>query len=408
MKIAFVVSDFPALSETFILNQIVELKKQGHQVDIYANKPRNEPKHPNVDKYNLLSHTYYATQIPQNRWWRVLKSIGLILTNFFKAPSIMLRVLNIFKYKKQYGSLTLLYEVIPWLRQGLSYDIIHCHFGTNGLKGARLQQIGATQGKLVTTFHGMDVNVVPQIEGKDVYKQLFKQGDLYSVNTEFTRNKVIALGCPENKIIKLPVGFEIAEYSFRERKLTSSQVKIITIARLVEKKGIEYAIKAIAKVAENHPNIIYNIAGDGPLRESLEKLILDLKISDNVKLLGWMTQEQVRQLYVDSHIFVLPSVTAATGDREGQALVLQEAQAMGLPVVSTLHNGIPEGVLEGKSGFLVPERDVDALAEKIGYLVENPEIWTQMGQHGRKFVEERYDIKQLNKQLVEMYEKLLK
>lgn len=185
-------------------------------------------------------------------------------------------------------------------------------------------------------------------------------------------------------------------------------MKIITIARLVEKKGIEYAIKAIAKVAENHPNIIYNIAGDGPLRESLEKLILDLKISDNVKLLGWMTQEQVRQLYVDSHIFVLPSVTAATGDREGQALVLQEAQAMGLPVVSTLHNGIPEGVLEGKSGFLVPERDVDALAEKIGYLVENPEIWTQMGQHGRKFVEERYDIKQLNKQLVEMYEKLLK
>ena len=408
MKIAFVVSDFPALSETFILNQIVELKKQGYQVDIYANQPRNEPKHPDVDKYNLLSHTYYAVQMPQNRWWRVLKSIGLILTNFLKAPSVILRVLNIFKYKKQYGSLTLLYEVIPWLEQGLSYDIIHCHFGTNGLKGARLQEIGATQGKLVTTFHGMDVNLVPQIEGLDVYKQLFQQGDLYTVNTEFTRNKVIGLGCPENKIIKLPVGFEIADYSFCERKLTSSQVKIITIARLVEKKGIEYAIKAIAKVAENHPNIIYNIAGDGPLRESLENLILDLKITDNVKLLGWMTQEQVRQLYVDSHIFVLPSVTAATGDQEGQALVLQEAQAIGLPVVSTLHNGIPEGMLDGKSGFLVPERDVNALAEKIDYLVENPEIWRQIGQHGRKFVEERYDIKQLNKQLVEMYEKLLK
>ena len=408
MKIAFVVSDFPALSETFILNQIVELKKQGYQVDIYANQPRNEPKHPDVDKYNLLSHTYYAVQMPQNRRWRVLKSIGLILTNFLKAPCVILQVLNIFKYKKQYGSLTLLYEVIPWLEQGLSYDIIHCHFGTNGLKGARLQEIGATQGKLVTTFHGMDVNLVPQIEGKDVYKQLFQQGDLYTVNTEFTRNKVIALGCPENKIIKLPVGFEIADYSFCERKLTSSQVKIITIARLVEKKGIEYAIKAIAKVAENHPNIIYKIAGDGPLRESLSKLILDLKISDQVKLLGWMTQEQVRQLYVDSHIFVLPSVTAATGDQEGQALVLQEAQAMGLPVVSTLHNGIPEGVLDGKSGFLVPERDVNALAEKIGYLLENPEIWTQMGQYGRKFVEDRYDIKQLNKQLVEIYEKLLK
>jgi colanic acid/amylovoran biosynthesis glycosyltransferase len=175
----------------------------------------------------------------------------------------------------------------------------------------------------------------------------------------------------------------------------------------VEKKGIEYAIKAIAKIAEDYPNIIYRIVGDGSLRESLEALVLDLKISDNVKLLGWMTQEQVRQLYDDSHIFILPSVTAADGDREGQALVLQEAQAMGLPILSTLHNGIPEGVLDGKSGFLVPERDVDALAEKLRYLVTNPEVWAKMGRQGRAYVEERYNIEQLNEQLVEIYQKLM-
>lgn len=409
MKIAFIVSEFPALSETFILNQIVGLKKQGYEIDIYANKLRNEAKvHPDVDKYNLLSQTYYATNMPQNRWKRILKSIGLILNNFPKYPELILRVLNIFKYGKQYGSLTLLYEVIPWLPQGLTYDIIHCHFGPNGLKGALLQDIGAIQGKLITSFHGMDVNVIPRQCGADVYEQLFERGDLYTVNTEFTRDKAIALGCPQNKIVKLPVGFEISEYSFCERNLSFGEpVKIITVARLVEKKGIEYAIKAVAKVTEKYPNIIYRIAGDGLLRESLEKLILDLKISNNVKLLGWMTQDQVRQLYADSHIFVLPSVTAANGDQEGQALVLQEAQAMGLPVVSTLHNGIPEGVLDGKSGFLVPERDVDALAEKLSYLVENPQIWAEMGRHGRVFVEERYNIEQLNEQLVEIYEKLL-
>lgn len=409
MKIAFVVSEFPALSETFILNQIVGLRKHGYEVDIYAEKQRNDPKiHPDVEKYDLLSHTYYAEKMPQSRFWRLLKSIGLILTNFPKAPELMLRVLNIFKYGKKYGSLTLLYEVIPWLRRGLSYDIIHCHFGTNGLKGALLQDVGAIQGKLITTFHGMDVNVVPRQYGVDVYKQLFQQGDLYTVNTEFTRQQVIALGCSEDKIFKLPVGFQISQYSFCDRQLNSGEaVKIITVARLVEKKGIEYAIKAIAKIAEDYPNIIYRIVGDGSLRESLEALVLDLKISDNVKLLGWMTQEQVRQLYDDSHIFILPSVTAADGDREGQALVLQEAQAMGLPILSTLHNGIPEGVLDGKSGFLVPERDVDALAEKLRYLVTNPEVWATMGRQGRAYVEERYNIEQLNEQLVEIYQKLM-
>ena len=409
MKIAFVVSEFPALSETFILNQIVGLRKHGYEVDIYAEKQRNEPKiHPDVEKYDLLSHTYYAEKMPPSRFGRLLKSIGLILTNFPKAPKLMLRVLNIFKYGKKYGSLTLLYEVIPWLYKGLSYDIIHCHFGTNGLKGALLQDVGAIQGKLITTFHGMDVNVVPRQYGVDVYKQLFLQGDLYTVNTEFTRQQVIALGCSEDKIFKLPVGFQISQYYFGDRLLNPGEaVKIITVARLVEKKGIEYAIKAIAEIAKDYPNIIYTIVGDGSLRESLQALVLDLKISDNVKLLGWMTQEQVRQLYDDSHIFILPSVTAADGDREGQALVLQEAQAMGLPILSTLHNGIPEGVLDGESGFLVPERDVDALAEKLRYLVTNPEVWAKMGRQGRAYVEERYNIEQLNQQLVEIYQKLM-
>ena len=127
-----------------------------------------------------------------------------------------------------------------------------------------------------------------------------------------------------------------------------------------------------------------------------------------VKFLGAVEQNEVLNLYQKAHIFILPSVTASNGDREGQALVLQEAQATGLPVVSTLHNGIPEGVLDGKSGFLVPERDVNALAERLNYLIEHPELWPKMGFAGRKFVEEKYDIKKLTQQLVEIYQNLIK
>ena len=147
--------------------------------------------------------------------------------------------------------------------------------------------------------------------------------------------------------------------------------------------------------------------GEGVLRPSLENLIAELGISNKVKLVGWKTHDELHKLYADSHIFILSSVTASDGDKEGQGLVLQEAQAMGLPVLSTLHNGIPDGVLDGKSGFLVPERDVDALAEKLNYLVEHPEVWSEMGLAGRKFVEQNYDINKLNDKLVQIYQDLL-
>jgi colanic acid/amylovoran biosynthesis glycosyltransferase len=288
------------------------------------------------------------------------------------------------------------------------YDIIHCHFGQLGQKGVTLREIGAIQGRLITSFHGADVNSPVWYSRGGTYKKLFKLGDKFTVNSNFTADRAIALGCPPEKIVKLPMGLNLSLYQFKARYLQVNEpVKIITVARLVEKKGIEYSIRAVAQVLKEYPNLIYRIVGDGGLRESLEQLIRELNVSENVKILGWMTQEEVRQLYTDSHLFILSSVTATDGDKEGQGLVLQEAEAMGLPVLSTIHNGIPDGVLDGKSGFLVPEKDVSALAEKLRFLLKNPEKWLEMGQAGRAFVEENYEINKLNDQLVEIYSKLI-
>ena len=176
---------------------------------------------------------------------------------------------------------------------------------------------------------------------------------------------------------------------------------------MVEKKGLEYSIKAVARVAQKFSNIEYNIVGDGALRVKLEKLIMELGVGNKVNLLGWKTQDELRELFKEAHIFILSSITASDGDMEGQGLVLQEAQAVGLPVLSTHHNGIPEGVLDGKSGFLVRERDVDALSERLQYLIEHSELWPEMGRCGRKFVEEKYDIEILNSKLVSIYNALL-
>lgn len=406
------VGKFPSVSETFILNQITGLIDRGHEVDIYADKLGDTTKiHQEVKNYQLLARTYFST-MSSNRIKRIGKGIQLLLPNFAKNPNVLMRSLNIFKYnyfnyREQASLLRLLYSAIPFLDKQ-AYDIIHCHFGPYALKAVLLRDIGAIQGKILTTFHGFDVSTYVRERGNKIYQDLFDKGDLYTVNTSFTGNCAVKLGCPKDKIIKLPVGLNVSLYSFYPKRLNPGEsVKIITVARLVEKKGIEYSIRAVAKVLRTKSNIEYRIVGEGELRESLTNLIAELGVSDRIKLLGWQTQDELRLLYAESHISILSSVTTSDGDQEGQGLVLQEAQAMGLPVLSTLHNGIPDGVLDGKSGFLVPEKDVDALAERLSYLVDNPEIWPEMGRAGRAFVEERYDINKLNDRLVEIYRQLL-
>jgi colanic acid/amylovoran biosynthesis glycosyltransferase len=126
-----------------------------------------------------------------------------------------------------------------------------------------------------------------------------------------------------------------------------------------------------------------------------------------VEFLGSLSTEEIMKYVAQAHIFLLAGIVAVDGSCEAQGLVLLEAQAAGIPVVSTQVGGIPESVWDGKSGFLVPQRDIEALADKLCYLIEHPEIWTQMGRAGCAHVKANYDINKLNEQLVELYEQIL-
>jgi colanic acid/amylovoran biosynthesis glycosyltransferase len=171
---------------------------------------------------------------------------------------------------------------------------------------------------------------------------------------------------------------------------------------LVEIKGHEYLIRAIHKMRAEHPAIILELVGDGPLRSSLEQLVGKLGLQSSVIFCGALPEPEVKRVLDNAHLFVLPSVTV-NGAQEGQGLALQEAQACGLPVVATQHGALPEGLLPGTSGFLVPERDPDALCERLSFLVTHPETWPDMGAAGRTFVERNYDIRELNSDLVKLY-----
>lgn len=402
MRIAVVVGRFPVLSETFVLNQIVGLIERGHDVDILAcAADATGASHPDVQRFELLKRTRYlfsGGSIPQrlSRAWQLISSIP-------RCPLMLPRALNVLKYGTEAARLKLLGAAATMVRLG-DYDVFHCHFGPNGQRIAMLREVCSLSGRLLTTFHGYDVTMIPQERGPDVYRHLFSVGDFYTANTPYTAQRAISLGCPEERMVTIPMGVNLSRFRFKERRLSAGEsVRVVTIARLVEKKGLEYAIRAVHKVTRPDRPILYRIIGDGPLRRHLENLIGALNIGHAVQLVGWKTQEDVAALCSDAHLFMLPSVTAADGDTEGQALVLQEAQAMGLPILSTLHNGIPDGVLDGQSGFLVPERDEEALADRLSYLVEHPNLWSAMGHAGRTFVEDRYDIEKLNDRLVTIF-----
>ena len=407
MKIAFIVEKFPALTETFILNQAVGLIKRGHEVDIYARQTNDTSKlHPDVEKYNLLQHTYYTPVIPDNYIWRILKAFLLLIINFKKAPLVIVRSLNL-KYKRRALSLRLFYFLIPFLNLK-KYDIIHCQFGMYGIEGMIIREIGAIEGKLITSFRGHDISSYIQKYSDKVYQKLFTDGDFFLTNCNFFRNRAIKLGCDANKIIVHGSGIDCDRFTFKPRYLEPNEkIKIATTGRLIEKKGIEYGIRAVAQVIAKYPNIEYNIIGAGDLQEQLQQLIHELNMTDKIHLRGWKNQQEIIEIINDSHIFIAPSVTAKDGNQDAPVNTLKEAMAMGLPVIATHHGGIPELVQNGISGFLVPERDSNAIANQLAYLIEHPDTWKKMGIAGRNYVEKNYNIKTLNDELINIYQSIL-
>lgn len=401
MKIAFVVTHFPALSETFVLNQVTGLLDRGHTVDIYADRPGEDSKiHPDVERYGLIERTHYAPRMPANTLARLFKGAGLACKHAGSSPGVVARALNVFRYGGDALSLKLLYRAAPFLPQRPAYDAILAHFGPNGLRAQALRDLGVVSGPVVTFFHGSDMSAYLQKYGPRVYDRLFESGDLFLPISERWKSALVELGCDARKILVHRMGIDCARFHFRPRLLKAGQrARLLSIARLVEKKGIEFAVRAAAKARQK--DFQYDIVGDGPLRPALEKLAAELGVADRVKLLGWKQQTEVVALLDQAHLLVAPSVTGRDGDQEGIPVAMMEAMAMGLPVLSTRHSGIPELVEDGRSGFLVAERDVGALADRLDSLLASPERWPAMGEAGRRRVESDFDINRLNDALVE-------
>ena len=409
MRVAFIVKNFPVITETFILNQITGLIDRGVDVHIYSFHQSEESiYHPVIDEYNLLQKTVYLNRVPSGFFQRVRHLIKLIVDK--KNTNITRKVFqacNIFKYGRQAASLYLT-AILYLLRNIPSYDILHCQFGVVAPQLLIFKEIGAIEGKLVTSFRGRDASV-HLTHNHGFYKELFNKGDLFLPVCNYFRVNLIQRGCHQDKTQVLYSGIDITKLhtSDIQSQTPNGVTNIATIARLVEKKGVKYGILAMQKVLQAGRKLKYTIIGDGEMRERLQVLIRENNLENHVEIAGIKTQDEILTFLKNVHILLAPSVTTKDGDKEGIPNVLKEAMALGIPVVATDHSGIPELVKDGVSGFIVPERDVDGLAEKIMYLIDHPEVWPEFGKAGRSYIEKYFDIEKLNDRLVEHYARLI-
>jgi colanic acid/amylovoran biosynthesis glycosyltransferase len=412
MRIALLVSQFPAVSETFIMHHITGLLDRRHEVDIYAYQPARQPAaHEALAAYRIQERTvYWGFEPAAARTVRLARMLGAgpaRLRELARVPGALRTALRLL-IRRGAVSPTLLYGMPAFRRNGRRpYDIIHCHYGWNGAAAVLLREMGVLTGKVVTTFHGTDISAFVRRRGRHVYGQLFRLGDLFLPVSERWRARLLELGCDERRIVVHRLGIDTARLREIQRLPGSGRAHLLTVARLVEKKGLAYALQAVASVAPAWPSLRYTIVGDGPLRGSLERLASTLGIGDRVRFLGARTHEEVISSLADADIFILPSVTAQDGDQEGIPIALMEAMAAGLPVLATEHSGIPELVADGVSGYLVPERNAARLAERLAALLADPERRAAMGQAGTGFVCAQHDVQATNDRLVAVYEALL-
>lgn len=242
---------------------------------------------------------------------------------------------------------------------------------------------------LITHFHGFDASVFEVIENCNYYKDVFEYSSKIIVVSRVMEDKFLSLGCPKDKLVYNVYG---PNPTFLEIEINCESPLFIGLGRFVNKKAPYYTILAFSKVLDQYPYAKLVIGGAGELWETCQNLVRYLKIGNNVLLPGVLSRDEFIEYLKIATAFVQHSVTTISGDQEGTPVSILEASATGLPVISTIHAGIQDLIIDGETGFLVQEHDVKAMADKMIVLVENRELAIKLGQAGKQRIISFYSL----------------
>jgi GT2 family glycosyltransferase/Flp pilus assembly protein TadD/glycogen synthase/SAM-dependent methyltransferase len=371
-NIIIIQGGFPAISATFILDQITGLIDRGLEIENWSTyNPNENDLHSDILKYRLLEKTRHL-KFPPNH----LKSSS---KNWVDEFFILNEIENLEKI-----------------------DAFHVHYGSNFNLMEPLFKFFKDK-SVIVSFHGHDASRYFLKNGDNCYSNLFERADLITTPSFTMKNELVKRGCPSKKVHVHRYGVDLTKFNCDSKGEDTSNLNLLTVARLVEKKGLEYSLKAVASLS-NRKKIIYRIIGDGHLKGSLQTLAKNLGIENQVIFSGAQTKDDVIKAMSNANIFLLNSITAHDGDMEGVPVSLIEAQAMGLPVVSSYHAGISELVIDGETGFLTEEKEVSIISEKLEKLISNPQLRKTFSDNAKKRTKAEFDIESLNDRLKRHFE----
>lgn len=400
LKVAYILGAFPVLSETFILNEIIELKKLGLDIVIFSYLKVNED-FVHKDAMELGRDTIYLTGSKFKKAYSYLFThLYLLITDPFRYLKALWFAYNkglVFRVFKGSAFYALAFKK-------LNVRHIHAHFaGANSEVAMLASMLSGIPYSF--TAHAHDIYLDLRLT-----KQQIEFAEFVVTVCEYNKRLIKERypGINGDKIQIIPCGVNVRKPAismFDDNRVKRSFV-ILSIGRLVEIKGIKYLLEACSILGKmGISGFVCKIVGDGPLKDDLKGLSLRLGLTDVVRFLGPLPSDKVSSLLEEADLFVLPSVISKDGNMDSMPVVLKEAMASGKPVISTYVSGIPELVKHG-AGILVPPNDSKALAEAIEEIYSmDLEARKRMGQKGREIVEREFDIEKECRKLMDLFVK---
>lgn len=394
LGILYYVSSFPKLSESFVLNEINELYKRGYNIAVFAqNYPEENITH---DEHEDIEVPVYYADISFTDFPQLLS----------KKPAQMAignttsRVLNYFSPKQVAHNLLLGKHCAKFIDSlDFDVDIVNAHFASS----TRLGAVFAAQYHSIpstVTAHALEIFASPNVPQ---IKYICDSMNHVFVPSEYNRDYLREEIGIENNITVVPATTQVDKF---EPSAPTVKNRLLTVARLVEKKGYPYGIEAVNTLIRQGYDIEYHIIGTGEKEEELQQQVEEYGIDDHVKFLGHVSDERLQKELSQASVFLLPCVIAENGDRDAMPVVLKEAMASETACVSTTVSAIPELITDDYDGLLVPEKEPDKLASAIQELLDNPEKRQRLAENGRETVHNKFDISESVDTLAEVFNNL--
>lgn len=399
-RLAYIVSTWPRLSQTFVLTEVLALERRGVALRIFSIKePENEPVHEDLRRVRAKA-TYLS--LANNRKKVVRGNFATAVRHPLRYLRTLLRALLL---NPRWSFLQSFLQA-AYVADLLSRDTIthlHAHFAT------------APASVAMFTHHLAGIPYTFTAHAKDIYfdtkprllRTKIKHSRAVVTISEYNRGYLTHLMHPSESTKARCVynGMDLSRYSNGHPGIEKHLVpSIVTVARLIEKKGVGDLIRACHILRERERSFRLEIIGKGPLRAALKTQVHLLKLQDTVRFRGALAQEAVREAYRQADIFALPCVITENGDRDGIPTVLLEAMACGLPVVSTGVSGIPELVESGRDGILVEPRNPEMLADALDRLLSNEDLRKKLGAAACAKVTKKFSVERSVTELLGLFQ----